>query len=71
VEALGLVERTKNWLKSLLASDPDAIGHETVNDVIVFTASPKELQQFVLKHSADGKAFAAVIHLTRHGVAAE
>jgi hypothetical protein len=60
-----------NWLKSRLESDPDAIRHETMNEMIVFTASPKELQQFVLKHSGDEEAFAAVIHLTRRDVSAE
>jgi hypothetical protein len=59
------------WLKNLLQSDPDAIRHETVNDTIVFTASPKELQEFVMKHGGDPKAFGAVIHLNRMDVASE
>lgn len=59
------------WLKSLLASDPDAIRHETVNDTIVFTASPKELQTFLMKHGGDPKAFAAVIELSRKDVASQ
>ena len=59
------------WLQEQLASDPDAVRHETVNDTIILTASPKELQAFVAKHGKDEKAFSIVIHLTRAEVASE
>lgn len=59
------------WLNGHLQSNPDAIRHETVNGTILLTAPPNELQQFVLKHGGNEKAFAAVVHLTRRDVSAE
>src|SRR3989442_62545 len=53
-----------DWLKDILAKDPDAIRHKTIansddhkEDRIVLTAETKDLQQFILKHIKEEKIF--------------
>ena len=57
------------WLKRQLDADPAILRHATVNDMIVLTASPEELQKFVRRHADDKDAFSAVINLTRKDAA--
>jgi hypothetical protein len=54
-----------NWLKRQLDADPMIVRHATVNNMIVLTDSPEELQKFVRRHVEDKDAFSAVIDLTR------
>jgi hypothetical protein len=46
-----------DWLKKYLEKNPKAIRHEKINDGILLTAPPKELQKFVLKHLKTDGAF--------------
>lgn len=46
-----------DWLKSLLAKDPKTIGHTTLEDRIVFTASTKEMQRFINAHVSNPEAW--------------
>ncbi len=47
-----------DWLRDALAKTPSAVTHLRLSDgAIVLTAPPKELQQFLLRHAADPKAF--------------
>jgi hypothetical protein len=52
-----------DWTKAYLKEHPEAIRHEKVDDQIVLTAQPKELQAFVLQHERD--AFHKMGILTR------
>lgn len=46
------------WLEELFEQRRIRIKHEVIdNEIIVLTASPKELQQFFLKYADDPKAF--------------
>ncbi len=45
------------WLKKMINEKKIKIAHERVNDGIILTASPAELQKFVLKYAKDDKAF--------------
>ena len=63
--ALELAGIDPNWLKRQLDADPRVVPHATVNDMIVLTASPEQLQRFVRLHADDKDAFGAVIHLAR------
>lgn len=53
------------WLEKLLDKEPDAIQYEEVEDMILLTASPKDLQAFVLKYKDTEDAFGDPIELTR------
>ena len=44
----------RDWLQSLLKTDPTAIRQEQVEDGILLTAAPKELQKFLLAHLQEG-----------------
>lgn len=47
-----------DWLRDTLAKTPAAVAHVRLPDGdVVLSASPKQLQQFVLRHAADPKAF--------------
>jgi hypothetical protein len=48
---------SSDWLEKYLEVDPGAIKHEIINDEIVLTASPVELQQFWSKHVDTDSAF--------------
>lgn len=39
-----------DWLKKLIADDPEAIRHEKIDDEIILTAPTKMLQAFWLRH---------------------
>ena len=45
------------WLKNFLAKKPSAIRHEKMGEEILLTASPKELQKFLLAHLNTEGAF--------------
>ena len=46
-----------DWLERYIATNPDAIRHEKIDDEIILTASTKELQSFWLKHLDTEGAF--------------
>jgi len=54
-----------DWLKKFLATNPTAIRHETVDDRIVLTAGPGELQAFLLAHLKTKDAFPEPVELER------
>ena len=53
------------WLKEVLAERPDAIRHEKINGEIVLSASPKEMQEFLLSNLKTHEAFSKPLELTR------
>ncbi len=53
------------WLKKAIAENRVKIGHETMGDTIVLTASTAELQQFALKYAENKDAFAVDLKLAR------
>ncbi|MEK7675438.1 MAG: hypothetical protein AAB676_06360 [Verrucomicrobiota bacterium] len=55
---LQLAALNDRWLDGFLAKHPRAIKHERINKVLVLTASTKELQRFVRRHSKTKGAFA-------------
>lgn len=46
-----------DWLKKLLAKNPDAIAHRVVDGSIILTAETGALQKFVLKHLGKDELF--------------
>jgi len=52
-------------MKELLEADPNAVKFESVDDGVILTASPKELQKFVLKYADDERLFSEEIELVR------
>jgi hypothetical protein len=44
----------EGWLQSFLKMNPTAIRHEQVEDGVLLTAAPKELQHFLLAHLQEG-----------------
>ena len=55
-----------DWVDKFLRDHPDAIRHEDVDDgFIVFTAKPKELQAFLVKHEKTQDAFREASHMIR------
>jgi hypothetical protein len=46
-----------DWIKKYLQDHPDGIRHEKVDDWILLTAQPKELQAFLIKHEKTEDAF--------------
>lgn len=57
-----------DWLKKFIAGNTNAIQHDIVDDEIILTAPPKELQAFWLKHLNTEGAFAAPSNMTRKQV---
>ncbi len=53
------------WLKKFLAENQKAIRHENMGDEIILTASPRELQKFLLSHLNTEGAFAKPISVRR------
>jgi hypothetical protein len=53
------------WLEQTLEKTPDALRHETVDDTIIITAQPKELQAFLAKHLTTTAAWDDATSLTR------
>jgi len=54
-----------DWLKKFLGNQPAALRHEKINDEILITASPKELQKFLLTHLKTEGAFSEPSELKR------
>ena len=54
-----------DWIKKFLQKNPDAIKHEKVDDTIVLTAQPKELQAFLIKHEKTPDAWGECTNLSR------
>ncbi len=52
-------------MKELLEADPNAVKFESVEDGVVLTASPKELQKFVIKYADDERLFPEEVELVR------
>jgi hypothetical protein len=53
------------WLKEVLAVNPNAIRHQKIRDQIVLTSSPKEIQKFLVANLNNREAFSEPIELTR------
>lgn len=54
-----------NWLQKFLTENPKALDHHREGDRFVLTASTKELQGFVLKHSGTNELFDEVGEMAR------
>jgi len=54
-----------DWIKKILRKNPGAIHHETVDDSILLTAQPKEMQAFLIKHDNTPDAWNECSPLTR------
>jgi len=54
-----------DWIKKYLKENPDAIKHEKVDDGILLTAQPKDLQAFLLKHDKTPDAWDECSPMTR------
>ena len=52
-----LAELSEDWLRAYLARHPAALRHETVNNWIYLTASPREIQRFLIAHLTAKGAF--------------
>ncbi|MBI4242467.1 MAG: hypothetical protein HY606_00085 [Planctomycetes bacterium] len=46
-----------DWIKKFLQDHPDAIQHEKIDDGLLLTGKPKELQIFLIKHEKTKDAF--------------
>ena len=44
-------------IKEFITENPQAVRHEIVEENVVFTASPKELQEFIKKYADDKRVF--------------
>jgi hypothetical protein len=55
------------WLKTFLAKNPTAIRHQEVSGEIVLTASPREMQNFLMGHLNTESAFSEAITVKRKG----
>ena len=53
------------WLKKYLDKNPSALRHEKISGEILLTASPKELQKFLLTHLKTEGAFSKPISVKR------
>jgi len=53
------------WLKKFLDKQPSALRREKINDEVVITASPQELQKFLLTHLKTEGAFSEPSELRR------
>ncbi|MCX7011865.1 MAG: hypothetical protein NTW86_04745 [Candidatus Sumerlaeota bacterium] len=60
-----------DWLGRFLKENPEAIRRETVDDAILLTAQPKDLQAFLLKHKTTPDAWGECSPLTRKAEAAK
>jgi len=54
-----------DWIKKHLQENPAAIKHEKVDDGVLLTAQPKELQAFLIKHDKTPDAWDECGSLTR------
>lgn len=53
------------WIKDVLADKPDLLRHERVNGEVILTASPKDMQEFLLANLKTRGAFTEPLALTR------
>lgn len=54
-----------DWIKKYLQEHPDAIKHEKLDDGILLTAQPKDMQIFLLKHDKTADAWDECSPMTR------
>jgi len=54
-----------DWIKKFLRDNPDAVRHEKMDDTILLTAQPKELQAFLIKQEKTADAWDECSPLTR------
>ena len=52
-------------MEELLKEDPNAVKHTSIEDMLILTASTKELQAFVLEHADDNRVFTDEVVLNR------
>ncbi|HUU18393.1 MAG TPA: hypothetical protein VMW72_14680 [Sedimentisphaerales bacterium] len=52
-------------MEELLKEDPNAVKHTSIEDMLILTASTKELQAFVLKYADDNRVFTNEVVLNR------
>ncbi len=52
-------------MEELLKEDPNAVKHMSIEDMLILTASTKELQAFVLKYADDNRVFTNEVVLNR------
>jgi len=52
-------------MAELLKEDPNAVKHMSIEDMLILTASTKELQAFVLEHADDNRVFTDEVVLNR------
>lgn len=45
------------WLEKFLKANPKALAHRKNDDSLLLTATTRELQHFILKHSGEGELF--------------
>ncbi len=64
-DSLQLAFMKPDWIKSYLQEHPDAIKHERVDDGVVLTAQPKELQAFLIHHDKTPDAWDPYSPMTR------
>jgi len=62
---LQLVQMDADEVSNMLKADPNILKHEIIEDRIVLTAPPKELQGFMLKYGATEELFSDPMELTR------
>jgi hypothetical protein len=53
------------WLKDAAAIDPSAISHQKIRGELVLTASPKEIQRFLLANLNNREAFSKPAEMVR------
>lgn len=54
-----------SWLVKYLEEQPDAVAHEKVEDGVLLTAQPKQLQAFLIRHLETPDAFGEPSAMTR------
>ena len=54
-----------DWVGEFLEDHPDAIRHEKLDDRIILTAEPKELQSFLIEHEQTKDAFSELSNMIR------
>ena len=62
---LQMASLNPNWIKNFLQDHPNAIRHEKLDDGIILTAKPKEIQAFLIKHEKTEDAFGELSDMIR------
>jgi hypothetical protein len=55
------------WLDKFLKANPKALAHRKQDDAILLTATTRELQRFVLRHSREEELFQKPREMVRKG----